>query len=70
MSFPPFAIHVRGKANHINNPVANNFWGKDDAGVSPMLERMHNSKVACDELKAFYNGVSYRFLWTCQFELF
>ena len=46
-----------GKTNHMRNPVANNFWGKDDAGVSPMLERMHNSKVACDELKAFYNGV-------------
>lgn len=36
--------------------VANNFWGKDDAGVQPLLERMHNAKVTCDELKAFYNG--------------
>lgn len=36
--------------------VANNFWGKDDAGVNPLLERMHNAKVTCDELKAFYNG--------------
>ncbi|KAJ9258553.1 hypothetical protein DTO195F2_5206 [Paecilomyces variotii] len=34
---------------------ANNFWGKDDAGVGPMLERMHNAKVTCDEMKAFYN---------------
>ncbi|KAI5282896.1 hypothetical protein KEM54_002502 [Ascosphaera aggregata] len=34
---------------------ANNFWGKDDAGVAPMLERMHNAKVCCDELKTFYN---------------
>ncbi|BDD56858.1 hypothetical protein MAP00_002276 [Monascus purpureus] len=34
---------------------ANNFWGKDDAGVIPMLERMHNSKVTCDELKSFYS---------------
>ncbi|KAL2854381.1 hypothetical protein BJY01DRAFT_37101 [Aspergillus pseudoustus] len=34
---------------------ANNFWGKDDAGVVPMLERMHASKVSCDELKTFYN---------------
>ncbi|KAF9739935.1 hypothetical protein PMIN06_011762 [Paraphaeosphaeria minitans] len=33
---------------------ANNFWGKDDAGVSPMLERMHNAKVTSDELKSFY----------------
>ncbi|KAL3489061.1 hypothetical protein BJX62DRAFT_239411 [Aspergillus germanicus] len=34
---------------------ANNFWGKDDAGVGPMLERMHAAKVSCDELKTFYN---------------
>ncbi|KAL4928412.1 formin-binding protein HOF1 [Aspergillus undulatus] len=34
---------------------ANNFWGKDDAGVAPMLERMHASKTSCDELKTFYN---------------
>jgi hypothetical protein len=35
--------------------VANNFWGKDDAGVGPLLERMHNAKVTGDELKSFYN---------------
>ncbi|KAH9810050.1 septation protein imp2-like [Teratosphaeria destructans] len=35
---------------------ANNFWGKDDAGVGPMLERMHNSKVTGEELKAFYTA--------------
>lgn len=35
---------------------ANNFWGKDDAGVSPMLERMHNAKITSDELKAFYTA--------------
>ncbi|MCJ1358709.1 MAG: hypothetical protein MMC33_008709 [Icmadophila ericetorum] len=35
---------------------ANNFWGKEDAGVQPLLERMHNAKVTCDELKTFYNG--------------
>jgi hypothetical protein len=34
--------------------VANNFWGRDDAGVSPMLERLHNAKVTSDELKSFY----------------
>ncbi|KAF2730809.1 hypothetical protein EJ04DRAFT_499807 [Polyplosphaeria fusca] len=33
---------------------ANNFWGKEDAGVGPMLERMHNSKTTSDELKTFY----------------
>ncbi|KAL2021269.1 hypothetical protein VTK56DRAFT_7348 [Thermocarpiscus australiensis] len=35
---------------------ANNFWGKDDAGVQPLLERMHNAKVTCDELRAFYSA--------------
>ncbi|KAI4191877.1 MAG: hypothetical protein LQ348_003383 [Seirophora lacunosa] len=34
---------------------ANNFWGKEDAGVQPLLERMQNAKITCDELKAFYN---------------
>ncbi|BCS22668.1 formin-binding protein HOF1 [Aspergillus puulaauensis] len=34
---------------------ANNFWGKEDAGVTPMLDRMHASKTSCDELKTFYN---------------
>lgn len=38
-------------------PVANNFWGKDDAGVGPLLERMHAAKLTCDELKAFYGGM-------------
>lgn len=36
---------------------ANNFWGKDDAGVEPLLQRMHNAKQTCDELKVFYNGM-------------
>lgn len=36
--------------------VANNFWGKDDAGVLPMLERMHNAKSTCDELRSFYSS--------------
>ncbi|MCJ1291457.1 hypothetical protein MMC34_003000 [Xylographa carneopallida] len=35
---------------------ANNFWGKEDAGVQPLLERMHNAKVTSDELKTFYNS--------------
>jgi hypothetical protein len=38
-------------------PVSNNFWGKDDAGVTPLLERMHNAKTTCDELKTFYSGI-------------
>lgn len=36
---------------------ANNFWGKDDSGVDPLLSRMHNAKQTCDELKAFYTGL-------------
>ncbi|KAL7799202.1 hypothetical protein V8C37DRAFT_366968 [Trichoderma ceciliae] len=35
---------------------ANNFWGKDDAGVGPLLDRMINSKQTCDELKNFYGA--------------
>ncbi|EFW99343.1 cell division control protein [Grosmannia clavigera kw1407] len=34
---------------------ANNFWGKDDAGVGPLLERMHAAKQTSDELKSFYS---------------
>jgi hypothetical protein len=37
--------------------VANNFWGKDDAGVMPLLTRMATSKQTCDELRAFYGGM-------------
>jgi hypothetical protein len=35
---------------------ANCFWGRDDAGVEPLLNRMSNSKTTCDEVKAFYTG--------------
>ena len=33
---------------------SNNFWGRDDAGVDPLLTRMGNAKTTCDELKSFY----------------
>lgn len=36
--------------------VANNFWGRDDAGLQPMLDRVHGSKITNDELKVFYNS--------------
>lgn len=36
--------------------VANNFWGKDDAGLQPMLDRVHASKITNDELKVFYSS--------------
>ncbi|KAA8566953.1 hypothetical protein EYC84_010049 [Monilinia fructicola] len=35
---------------------ANNFWGKDDAGVEPLIQRMVHAKQTCDELKSFYNA--------------
>jgi hypothetical protein len=34
---------------------ANNFWGKDDAGVGPLLDRMVNAKDTCDQLKVFFS---------------
>lgn len=36
--------------------VANNFWGKEDAGVTPLLTRIQNAKTTGDELKAFYSA--------------
>ncbi|KAI1823489.1 hypothetical protein F4861DRAFT_531547 [Xylaria intraflava] len=36
--------------------VANNFWGKDDAGVGPLLDRMASSKQTSDELRSFYSA--------------
>jgi hypothetical protein len=36
---------------------ANNFWGKDDAGVDPLLSRMHSAKQTCDEVKSFYQSM-------------
>ncbi|PBP25434.1 contractile ring protein Imp2 [Diplocarpon rosae] len=40
----------------VSMSFANNFWGKDDAGVDPLLSRMHNAKQTCDELKSFYTA--------------
>ncbi|ROT43347.1 hypothetical protein SODALDRAFT_342398 [Sodiomyces alkalinus F11] len=40
----------------ISMSFANNFWGKDDAGVGPLLERMQAAKQTCDELKSFYSA--------------
>ncbi|KAI1881079.1 hypothetical protein JX265_001319 [Neoarthrinium moseri] len=35
---------------------ANNFWGKEDAGVGPLLDRMLAAKQTCDELRSFYSA--------------
>ncbi|KAF2863850.1 hypothetical protein K470DRAFT_261838 [Piedraia hortae CBS 480.64] len=40
----------------VSMSFANNFWGKDDAGVGPLLDRMQSAKVTGDELKAFYTA--------------
>lgn len=36
--------------------VSNNFWGRDDAGVDPLLTRMQSAKTTCDELRTFYGA--------------
>lgn len=46
----------------VSMSFANNFWGKDDAGVDPLMQRMHNAKQTCDELKSFYTGMQYSIL--------
>ncbi|KAK7698281.1 formin-binding protein [Diaporthe eres] len=52
---PDVHFHLTIKANVDRaHTVANNFWGKEDAGVPPMLERMHAAKQTCDELRSFY----------------
>ena len=33
---------------------SNNFWGRDDAGVDPLLTRLQGAKSTSDELKSFY----------------
>jgi hypothetical protein len=51
----PATIAPADEAPTVPASFANNFWGKDDAGVQPMLERMHAAKVTSDELKGFYS---------------
>jgi hypothetical protein len=50
--------HIMAEPPSVQLSFANNFWGKEDAGVSPLLDRMHNAKVTGDELKAFYTGMT------------
>lgn len=33
---------------------ANNFWGKDDAGVDRLLQRMHDAKQTCEEIHLYF----------------
>ena len=48
------SANIPSRSRLIPSTVANNFWGKEDAGVDPLLERMHNAKITSDELKSFY----------------
>lgn len=41
----------------VSMSFANNFWGKEDAGVEPLLSRMQYAKLTCDEVKGFYTGM-------------
>ncbi len=50
----------------VSMSFANNFWGKDDAGVDPLLQRMHNAKQTCDELKSFYTSMLFHSLTLVQ----
>ncbi|EHY61210.1 formin-binding protein [Exophiala dermatitidis] len=55
-SMPPGAASEAGAPPSVPLSFSNNFWGRDDAGVDPLLTRMQNAKTTCDELKAFYNA--------------
>ncbi|KAG0155100.1 hypothetical protein PDIDSM_673 [Penicillium digitatum] len=39
----------------VSMSFAKQFWGKDDAGLQPMLDHVHGSKITNDELKVFYS---------------
>lgn len=47
---------LRQKCFDTDCVVANNFWGKEDAGVGPLLDRMLYAKQTCDELRSFYSA--------------
>ncbi|OAG40443.1 hypothetical protein AYO21_05343 [Fonsecaea monophora] len=53
---PPGTASELGAPPSVPLSFSNNFWGRDDAGVDPLLTRMQNAKTTCDELKAFYNA--------------
>lgn len=50
------ASEVGGLAPQVPNSFSNNFWGKNDLGVDPLLTRMQNSKTTSNELRAFYKA--------------
>ena len=64
--FASTRVQIRRVYTNLLPLVANNFWGKDDAGVQPLLERMHCAKVTSDELKSFYNGQR---LWSAKLSI-
>ena len=52
----PSTVASSSDAPTVPLSFSNNFWGRDDAGVGPLLDRMANAKTTCDELKAFYSA--------------
>ncbi|KIW97435.1 uncharacterized protein Z519_01019 [Cladophialophora bantiana CBS 173.52] len=52
----PGAASEAGAPPSVPLSFSNNFWGRDDAGVDPLLTRMQNAKTTSDELKAFYSA--------------
>ncbi|OAP63409.1 hypothetical protein AYL99_02636 [Fonsecaea erecta] len=53
---PPGTASEIGAPPSVPLSFSNNFWGRDDAGVDPLLTRMQNAKTTSDELKAFYSA--------------
>lgn len=51
---PPQLLHRLSLTRSIT--VSNNFWGRSDLGVDPLLSRMSAAKTTSDELRAFYRA--------------
>ncbi|KIW46717.1 uncharacterized protein PV06_02363 [Exophiala oligosperma] len=51
---PPGTESEIGAPPSVPLSFSNNFWGRDDAGVDPLLTRMQSARTTCDELKTFY----------------
>ncbi|KAL6246702.1 formin-binding protein [Rhinocladiella similis] len=51
---PPGTGSEIGAPPSVPLSFSNNFWGRDDAGVDPLLTRMQSARTTCDELKTFY----------------
>ncbi|ETN46201.1 uncharacterized protein HMPREF1541_00385 [Cyphellophora europaea CBS 101466] len=53
----PAAMSIAGDAGpKVPCSFANNFWGREDAGVDPLLTRMVSGKTTNDEIRSFYSA--------------